>query len=68
MSSKKGFFSNLFGGKSSSGCCNMEIVEEPKKEKSSGCCDMQIVPESGTDSSTKEQECYCVETDGNGKN
>ncbi len=28
MSEKKSFFSGLFGGKKSGGCCNMEIVEE----------------------------------------
>lgn len=41
MSEKKGFLSGLFGGKKSSGCCNMEIVEEnsegAKKEQSSDC-------------------------------
>ena len=43
MSEKKGFFASLFGGNKSGGCCNMEIVEEPKKK--GGCCDMEIVPE-----------------------
>lgn len=43
MSEKKGFFVSLFGGSKSGGCCNMEIVEEPKKK--SGCCDMEIVEE-----------------------
>lgn len=43
MSEKKGFFASLFGGNKSSGCCNMEIVEEPKKK--GGCCDMEIVEE-----------------------
>ena len=41
MSEKKGLFASLFGGSKSGGCCNMEIVEEPKKK--GGCCDMQIV-------------------------
>lgn len=45
MAEKKGFFATLFGGHSGS-CCNMEITEEPEKEKKkSGCCDMQIVEE-----------------------
>ena len=39
MSEKKGFFASLFGGNKSGGCCNMEIVEEPKKK--GGCCDME---------------------------
>ena len=43
MSEKKGFFASLFGGNKSGGCCNMEIVEEPKKK--GGCCDMEIIPE-----------------------
>lgn len=43
MSEKKGFFAGLFGGNKSDGCCNMEIVEEPKKK--GGCCNMEIVPE-----------------------
>ena len=43
MSKKKGLFASLFGGSKSGGCCNMEIVEEPKKK--GGCCDMQIVEE-----------------------
>ena len=31
MSEKKGFLGGLFGGKKGgSGCCNMEIVEEPE--------------------------------------
>ena len=42
MSEKKGFLGGLFGSKKGGGgCCNMEIVEEPKKK--GGCCDMQIV-------------------------
>ncbi|MBD5133349.1 MAG: hypothetical protein HDT38_02580 [Clostridiales bacterium] len=37
MSEKKGFLGGLFGGKKGgSGCCNMEIVEEP--ENGSRCC------------------------------
>lgn len=43
MSEKKSFFASLFGGNKSGGCCNMEIVEEPKKK--GGCCDMEIVEE-----------------------
>ncbi len=43
MSEKKGIFASLFGGNKSGGCCNMEIVEEPKKK--GGCCDMEIVEE-----------------------
>lgn len=44
MSEKKGFLGGLFGSKKGGGgCCNMEIVEEPKKK--GGCCDMEIVPE-----------------------
>lgn len=36
MSEKKGFLGGLFGGKKgSSGCCNMEIVEEPE---GGSCC------------------------------
>lgn len=30
MSEKKGFFATLFGGGHSSGCCNMEIIEQPQ--------------------------------------
>lgn len=41
MSEKKGLFASLFGSSKSGGCCNMEIVEEPKKK--GGCCDVQIV-------------------------
>lgn len=41
MSKKKGFLSNLFGGKKSGDCCNMEIVEENdtevKTEQTSDC-------------------------------
>lgn len=54
MSEKKGILGALFGGKSGGGCCNMEIVEEPKKKRS-GCCDMQIVEE------TEQADC-CPET------
>lgn len=43
MSEKKGFFASLFGGNKSGGCCDIEIVEEPKKK--GGCCDMEIVEE-----------------------
>ena len=34
MSKEKSFLSNLFGGKSKSGCCNMEIIEEAEDN----CC------------------------------
>lgn len=49
MSEKKGLFGGLFGKKSSGGCCNMEITEDP--EKKGGCCNMEIVEEPG--------ECEC---------
>lgn len=49
MSEKKGLFGSLFGKKSSGGCCNMEIVEEP--EKKGGCCNMEIIEE--------PEECEC---------
>ena len=52
MAEKKGFFATLFGRKSSGGCCNMEITEEPQKKKC-GCCEMQIVEED------KEQNTKC---------
>lgn len=51
MSEKRGFFAGLFGGSKSGGCCNMEIVEEPKKKS---CCDMEIVDE--------EPSCCCGNT------
>ena len=41
MSEKKGFFSGLFGGKKSGGCCNMEIVEEPSCDCGCGCAPQQ---------------------------
>ena len=44
MSEKKGFLGGLFSGKKGgSGCCNMEIVEEP--EGGSCCCGSSCTPE-----------------------
>lgn len=40
MGKKKGFLSNLFGGKKTSGCCNRDIIEETK---SCGCADGSCV-------------------------
>lgn len=54
MSEKKGFFASLFGGSKSGGCCNMEIVEEPKKQ--GGCCDMEIVEEDSQQDTGSEKE------------
>lgn len=39
MSEKKGFFGNLFGSKKKSGCCGMEIVEEPESCSCGGACE-----------------------------
>lgn len=33
------------------GCCDMQIVEEPKKKRG-GCCDMQIVEETDDHNAT----------------
>lgn len=39
MSKKKGFFSNLFSGKKTSGCCNRGIIEETENYGcADGCC------------------------------
>lgn len=54
MSEKKGFIAGLFGGSKSGCCCNMEIVEEPKKK--GGCCDMEIVAEDSQQNTGAEQE------------
>ena len=43
MSKKNGILSGLFGGSKSGGCCDMEIVEEPKKK--GGCCELEIIEE-----------------------
>lgn len=53
MSEKKGFWASLFGGGSGGGCCNMQIVEEPKKK--GGCCDMEIIPEDGEETKKSGQ-------------
>ena len=51
MSEKKGFLGGLFGGKKGgSGCCNMEIVEEPE---SSSCC-------GGAPEQSAEPACCCA--------
>ena len=51
MSEKKGFLGGLFGGKKGgSGCCNMEIVEEP--EGGSCCC--------GAPEQSAEPVCCCA--------
>ena len=51
MSEKKGFLGGLFGGKKSgSGCCNMEIVEEP--ESGGGC--------GGVPEQKAEPACCCT--------
>ena len=51
MSEKKGFLGGLFGGKKGgSGCCNMEIVEEPE---SGSCC-------GGTPEQKAEPACCCA--------
>ena len=56
MSEKKGFWASLFGG-GSSGCCDMQITEEPVKK--GGCCGMEIIQEdneekTGKDTSTQK--------------
>lgn len=43
MGEKKSFWTSLFGGGKSGGCCNMEIVED--QEKKGCCCDMEIIEE-----------------------
>lgn len=50
MSEKKGFLGGLFGGKKGSGCCNMEIVEEPE---GSSCC-------GGAPEQSAEPACCCA--------
>jgi small redox-active disulfide protein 2 len=51
MSEKKGFLGGLFGGKKGgSGCCNMEIVEEPE---GGSCC-------GGTAEQKAEPACCCT--------
>ena len=41
MSKEKNFLSNLFGGKSKNGCCNMEIIEEAEDN----CCSENEEPQ-----------------------
>lgn len=56
MSEKKGFLAGLFGGKKSSCCCNMEIVEESAEQECDcgcGCCGADTQEKS--DSETKQQ-------------
>lgn len=51
MSEKKGFLGGLFGGKKGgSGCCNMEIVEEPE---GGSCC-------GGAAEQKAEPACCCT--------
>lgn len=41
MSKKNGFFSSLFSGKKSNGCCQMEIVEETEENCGCSCAEGQ---------------------------
>lgn len=73
MSEKKGFLSGLFGGKKSSGCCNMEIVEENseevRKEQTSNCgcscgCPDEVAEKSKCCSGETQGECCSGENGG----
>ena len=54
MAEKKGFWATLFGGSNHGGCCNMEIVEEPKKKGC--CCSMEIVEENDPQTDTESKK------------